>query len=326
MHDVSAVADQMRAALPDEPPWPLELDGKRRYFGRKKKSWYRLREIRTRAGTPVIVGGFGNFKDGSAFRVDVDWRGISAEEREHLQAQRQATAERERRERAELARLASASAADLWRAAAREGDSAYLARKGVAAEGCRFLRDGSIVLPLLRYDLPREQALKGLQRIFADGAKRFTTGFEKNGACLRLGLVVTGDPLLVCEGYATGLTLRMATERRLPVFVALDAGNILHVAEKLATLHPDSRLLLCADDDWRTVGNPGRAKAWAAARALPGAMVTYPIFRHGNRGAKDTDFNDLHAREGLAMVARQLRMVLPMLRAPANHTGAARAA
>lgn len=325
-NDLIGVADQMRAALPDEPPWPLELDGKRRYFGRKKKSWYRLREIRTRAGTPVVVGGFGNFKDGTAFRVDVDWKGITADEREHLQQQRAAAAERERTERATLARLASATAAEMWHAASPAGRSPYIDRKGVQPEACRYLWDGSLLVPLVRYDLPRAEALKGVQRIKPDGSKLFTKGFEKTGAACRLGLVVHGQPILICEGYATGLTLRMATDRRLPVFVALDAGNLQPVAEILARLFPDSKLLLCADDDWLTAGNPGRSKAWAAARALPGAMVTYPIFRPGNRGRKDTDFNDLHAREGVAMVTRQLRMVLPMLSMTVVATGGARAA
>jgi putative DNA primase/helicase len=70
----------------------------------------------------------------------------------------------------------------------------------------------------MRYDLPRADALQALQRIAADGSKRFTKGLQKPGVCLRLGLVVAGEPLLVCEGYATGLTLRMALGRRLPVF------------------------------------------------------------------------------------------------------------
>jgi putative DNA primase/helicase len=117
----------------------------------------------------------------------------------------------------------------------------------------------------------------------------------------------------VCEGYATGLTLRMAVERRLPVFVALDAGNLQPVAELLRELYPQSRLLVCADDDYRTPGNPGREKAYRVQKAVADCRYTWPIFRPGHRGPKDTDFNDLHVREGIHAVRRQLRHVLPLL-------------
>jgi putative DNA primase/helicase len=168
-------------------------------------------------------------------------------------------------------------------------------------------------VPLLRYDEPRELSLRAVQIIQADGNKRFTRGFAKAGCCLRLGHVVVDEPIMVCEGYATGLSLRMAVDRRLPVVVALDAGNLLPVAQLLRTLHPQCRLLICADDDWHTPGNPGRTKAHQAGRAVESCAYTWPVFRSGNRGPKDTDFNDLHAREGLQVLRRQLRHVLPLL-------------
>jgi hypothetical protein len=104
LHDV---VDQMRSALPDEPPHALEVDGKRRYFGAKKKCWYRLREMRTRGGTLVVVGSFGDFRHGGvSWKVDVDWKGITAEERAHLQQQRESAHQQEQAERARLAALA----------------------------------------------------------------------------------------------------------------------------------------------------------------------------------------------------------------------------
>ncbi len=308
------VVGQMLAAGLDMPPQPLSLNtAKRVYFGPKKKQWYRLREIRTQAGSYVVVGAFGDFKHGVCQKVDVDWKGIGDAERAELQAKRQAAEEAARRQRAEAAALAAMSAGQMWASAAREGTSAYLQRKGVEPEACRYLPDGALCVPLLRYDEPRETALKAVQRIYPDGAKRFTKGFAKPGCCLRLGHVVVGEPILICEGYATGLTLRMAIARRLPVVVALDAGNLLPVAELLRALYPQSRLLICADDDWQTPGNPGREKAHKTARAVERCAYTWPIFPPRNRGPKDTDFNDLHARAGLDVVRRQLRHVLPQL-------------
>jgi len=322
--DVANVVDQMLAAGLDQPPQPLDLQGKVRRFGPKKNDWYSLREIRTEAGTYVVVGSFGSWKLGFTQKVEVDWAGICEQEREALTAQREAAATAAQAERAELARLAALGAGELWRSARPAGRSPYLERKGFAAgagEACRYLADGSIVIPLIRYDLPREQALRGLQRIFADGAKRFTRGFDKSGACTRLGLVVQGEPIIVCEGFATGLTLRLALERRLPVFVALDAGNLLPVCERLRELHPRLPILIAADDDWQTEGNPGRHKAHKASQAVSQCSHTLPVFHPARRGRKHTDFDDLRQVEeaakpgsGLAVVARQLTAALRYLR------------
>jgi putative DNA primase/helicase len=245
----------------------------------------------------------------------VDWQGITEAERDALQARRQAQAEADAQARAAAAAQAAMTAAELWSSAAREplGPVPYLQRKAVQAEGCRYLRDGSIVIPLIRYDLPRDQALKALQVIRPDGTKRFTKGMEKPGCCLRLGHVVVGEPLLICEGWATGLSLRMALERKLPVFVGLDAGNLLPVAQLLRGLHPHSPLLICADDDWRTEGNPGRHKAHVTAKAVAECAYTWPVFQRHLRGPKDTDFNDLALRQGLNAVRQQIRQVLPFI-------------
>jgi putative DNA primase/helicase len=318
MTSLADVAHQMRLMLPDEPPPDLSPDGKRRYFGHKKKSWYRLREMRTRGGSTVVVGAFGNFSasKGGMWKVDIDWKGISAEERQALQQQRSAAADAERAQRERDAVLAAMGAAELWRSAQSSGRSAYLQRKGVDAEACRYLGDGSIVVPLLRYDLPRDEALKAVQRIYGDGTKRFTKGFTKPRCALRLGggVVPLDQPILVCEGYATALTIRMATGRRVTVFMALDAGNLVHVCEMLRELYAEHRLLICADDDWHTEGNPGRDKARSTAKALGRCDIVWPVFAGIDRGAKDTDFNDLHLRCGLNEVQRQFSAVLQAMR------------
>lgn len=307
------VIEQMLAAGLEAPPQPLDLSGRVCRFGPKKRQWYRLREMRTDGGSFVVVGSFGDWRGQERHRVDVDWAGISEAERQALQARRAAQQEADARARQQAAAQAAMDAHALWQVASRDGHSEYLQRKLVQGESCRFLRDGAIVVPLLRYDLPREHALKALQVIRPDGSKRFTRGFEKPGCCLRLGHVVVGEPILVCEGYATALTLRMAVQRRLPVVMALDAGNLLPVLQLLRALHGHSPLLVCADDDWRTLGNPGREKAHKASRLVERCSYTWPIFRAGNRDVKDTDFNDLHQREGVNVVQRQLRHVLPML-------------
>lgn len=298
---------------------PLVIDApKRRGCGAKGKWWYWLRTFRPQAGGCWVVGRFGSYKSGESCKVEVNWKPLGEAERARMQAERQAAQQRAEALRQAESELAALSAADLWHHAQRTGHSPYIERKQVRAEACRYLHDGTLVLPLLRYDLPRAEALRAVQRILPNGRKLFTKGFVKPGCALRLGDPPAEDHLLlVCEGYATGLSLRMATDQTVTVFVALDAGNLGHVVPLLRGLYPKPRILICADDDWQTVDrvtgkptNPGRTAAKAIARQVPHCDLVWPVFKPDTRDAKDTDFNDLHLREGLPAVARQLHAVM----------------
>lgn len=315
---------------------PLVIDApKRKGCGKGGKWWYWLRTFRPDSGGSYIVGRFGSYKTGDSEKVDVDWKPLAAADSARLVAERQAAVVAAQVVRAQDADLAAMGAMDLWRHAAKTGTSEYLVRKGVVGEACRYLPDGSIVVPLLRYDLPREHALRGVQRIFPGPRfhsgtgdplpqKTFTKGFDKPGCAVRLGEVVPGRVVLVCEGYATGLTLRMATTQELPVYVALDAGNLVHVVALVRALHDKCRILICADDDFRTrnrageLTNVGRLTALKVAKAVPGCDLLWPVFTTSLRGPKDTDFNDLHKLQGLEAVTRQLASVLRALRTKTN--------
>ncbi len=237
----------------------------------------------------------------------------SAAELEARRKRREAQIAREERAAVRRAERAGQSAISIWRQASPAGESPYLRRKQVEAETVRYFPGGKIVLPILRYDLPRDQALVGVQIIDGEGSKRFTAGMAKRGAACRLGHVVIDAPILICEGLATGLTIRMATDRRLPVFVALDAGNLLPVATIVRQIYPDAYLLFCADDDFMTPSNPGQQAAWKAAGTLGNADMVYPVFS-GQRLTKLTDFNDLHVTEGLPVVESQFARVLEIAR------------
>jgi putative DNA primase/helicase len=307
---------------------PLQVPTlKRKTCGRKGKWWYWLQEFKRRDGSCYIVGKYGCYKHGgSEAKVEVDWKPLSDEERDRMRDEQRAAAERAKVFKEEAAALAALSAADLWRSASREGRSPYLERKHVQAEACRYLRDGSIVIPLLRYDKPQEERLRAVQRIFPGPRvdtrtgeelpqKTFTKNFSKNGCALRLGNVDADTPLiLVCEGYATGLSIRMATDRQVPVYVALDAYNLAFAVEILRELHPQARLLICADDDWKSEdhqgANPGRRTAKDAAKKTDRCDIVWPVFNPATRGDKDTDYNDLHVREGLQAVSKQLTAVM----------------
>lgn len=310
----------------------LRLNTPRRVTcGKGGKFWYRLSTFRPDAGGAYIVGRFGSYKTGESEKVEVDWKPLSDAERARRRAEHDAQRATAAAAREHETALAAMSAAELWRSASSRGASPYLERKQVAAENCRFLPDGSIVIPLLRYDRPRDRALVGTQRIYPGPRKHwrtgedlpqktFTKGFAKSGAALRFGMLVEGEPVLVAEGYSTALSIRMATGRELPVYMALDAYNLPVVCTLLRDLHPRHRLLICADDDWRTrdhdgaLWNAGRVKAKEAAKAIDRCDLVYPSFVGLARGPKDTDFNDLHVLGGLDRVHRQLHSALDAIR------------
>lgn len=161
-----------------------------------------------------------------------------------------------------------------------------------------------------------------------------------------------GWVLLVAEGYATAATLHMATGY--PVAVAFDANNIPAVVDALRKRYPTTKILVCADDDMfgkchhrgddgvecktrialplhpkdcPTCGNPHRyvntgfTSASAAALAVNGAWVA-PEFADPDKrtadwlehGRKATDFNDLHASEGLHVVRVQIEARISALK------------
>lgn len=316
--------------------------GKRVTCGQGGKDWYSLYEY-TRDNRAYLTGSFGTYRHGGAFqKVEVEWAPLSDEERERQRAQRQAQIDAARIKAKEEAELARSSAIDLWRKASPDGRSPYLEGKGLAGESCRYLvkpmtlrwpgepgekdtvvylPEGTLVLPLIRYDYPKAEALRALQFIRPDGAKVYLKGFEKPGCALRLGEISDDTPLvMVCEGYATGLSIRLGVAQRFPVFVAWDCGNLAHVVPLVRGLYPHKRLLICADDDWKTfdrrtgrLNNPGRTMAKQVAKDVAGCDIVWPVFEAGSRQEKDTDFDDLRQRQGLHTVRRQLSGVIQQM-------------
>lgn len=118
----------------------------------------------------------------------------------------------------------------------------YLERKKVEALGLR--RSGSrLAVPVCDAD----GALWNIQYINEDGQKLFMKGAAKEGHFHTLG-ELRGAPLaLACEGYATGASLHMATG--LPVVVVFDSGNYRAVLEQIQSRFPNTKWLLCGDDD-----------------------------------------------------------------------------
>ena len=215
-------------------------------------------------------GAFGSWK----MRESFTWTGsrpdaMTPAERAALAARR-AEAKRARdAERVIVQAEAAHRAARLWRKSRpATNQHPYLARKRVQAYGIRVLGP-SLVIPLR--DVAGE--LHSLQFIGADGRKTFLTGGRKRGCYYAIGR--PGGDLCICEGYATAASIHEATGYA--TASAFDAGNLEPVARALRSKFPRLRLILCADNDTETAGNPGLRYAEAAARAVRG-FLAFPSF------------------------------------------------
>lgn len=271
------------------PPEAIEADGELHRFASeaksgKKNGWYVLYPD----GVPA--GSFGCWKA----QVSENWHadiGRTLTDAEREQQRQRIEAAKRKREQAEQAQREEARqrAASEWKAAMPAPDShPYLARKGVKAHELRVDADGRLLVPVR----DRAGEWQSLQRIAANGDKLFLPGGRVAGGYFSIGK--PAGTICIAEGFATAATIHEATG--LPVAVAFNAGNLEAVARALREKLPAAKLILCADDDAWTDGNPGLTKATAAARAV-GGLLTVPDFG-ADRPDGTTDFNDLAKHRG----------------------------
>jgi putative DNA primase/helicase len=293
---ISDAIERFHAAMSDAgivPPDEIIADGKLRRFSTNGKrgddaGWY----IFHNDGIPA--GAFGDWRTGieQTWRADIG-RKLSPVEVDALR--RKADADHKQRDAGKQRRQVETRkrAAEIWQAAQlAPADHPYLARKAIKPYGLR-VQDGRIVVPLRR-----GAELRSLQFISADGEKSFLPGGQVAGCYFSIG---KPDGLIcVAEGYATGASVHESTGHA--VAVAFSAANLEPVALALREKYPELPIIVCADDDYRTPGNPGLTKATEAARAV-GGLLAVPDFG-ANRPENATDFNNLAQHAGGDVVKR----------------------
>lgn len=230
------------------------------------------------------------------------------EERAYYAKKQKEAEESAEKELREKQAKACEEAEKIWAEACRDISHEYLSKKQIGVEAAKSagIRQRGDVLLIPMRDI--EGKLWGIQRIWPDGTKRFLTGQRKIG-CFFTFCGGSGDPAIVCEGFATGASIFAATG--LTTYAAMDSGNLNHVAKSVKV--PGTRIIICGDDDrWNPSGkNVGREKATEAA-LLVGGIAVFPEFKElendtsGMYHHKPTDFNDLHCLEGLDEVRRQI--------------------
>ena len=203
---------------------------------------------------------------------------------------------------------AAALAARIWdRARPAPEDHPYLVAKQAAPLALRMDANGRLVVPLQDID----GGIRSEEFIAPDGAKRFLAGGAKKGHFAVMGaepgpIAEPEGPVLICEGWATGASLHIATGHT--VIAAMDAGNLMPVAKALRARFPEVDLVLVADNDAKPDrdSNPGFEAARKVALAVDGRLAVPD---------SPGDANDLFCAEGpdavAALVASAARIPPP---------------
>lgn len=203
-------------------------------------------------------------------------------------------------------------------------DHPYLVRKKIKGHGAR-LHEGNLLIPMYF-----SGKFLGYQTIAEDGEKLYLKGGRKHGCFYPLANKDDSkDKIVICEGFATGASIREATG--LVTIVAFDKGNLEPVSKAYREKYPKAHIFIAADNDqwsfkagkkpkdfdrgatpgddpiwldFREQGllyNPGILAAEQAAVKIKGYTV-WPDFSETSPD-KPTDFNDLHVQSGLEKVA-----------------------
>lgn len=319
---------------------------------RERRGWYHLHELPALNGAgTVLVGSYGVWRgtDNGAQKIKLErTQQITAEQQAALAARIKADRKAAEAQRAREVERAAARAQAMWRRLSPDGESEYLQRKGVAPHGVRFAPSGAMVLPIL----DAHGTIFGLQAVYPRGhekAKRtgrdkdfWPAGLDKQGHFFLIGSPASAGVCMLGEGYATAASAFEAVG--LPVAVAFDAGNLVHVATALRARWPKLQLVVLADDDYlgrcreckaltlvaeptcahcgKPHGATNAGVAAAQATALLGEGITWlaPRFQAERPTDKKgpTDFNDLHLAEGLHVVRTQIERALPPVPARAR--------
>lgn len=169
------------------------------------------------------------------------------------------------------------------------GEPLYLNRKGFSGMGFVFpvQPDGVLVLPLTDHT----GTVTAAQTITPEGKKRLIAGSAKQGAFYAVNAIDAPEAVILAEGLATALSVHQLVPEALTV-CAVDANNLLAVAQVMRTRYPFARLVIAADND-STPGklNVGKHAAEKAAVAVGGLVALPP-------GEVKSDWNDLHQQQG----------------------------
>lgn len=215
----------------------------------------------------------------------------ASQRREQMESERQQREQERQKQAAEDAEQRRATFASLYaekRQSVTQGESEYLMAKGLDGFTFPLLPDGSVLLELV----DESGAVAAAQTITPQGEKRLLTGSAKRGAYHAVNAPESPQSVLIAEGLATALSVHQMRPDALTV-AAIDAGNLLPVAEVMRRKHPDAQIIVAADNDHHDdQTNTGKTAAEKAALSVAG-WVSLPPTDY------KADWNDYHQQNGL---------------------------
>ncbi|HEU4682957.1 MAG TPA: hypothetical protein VFS39_00460 [Nitrospira sp.] len=190
--------------------------------------------------------------------------------------------------------------------AAALGTHPYLARKGFPAEKALVLDAKTIREIAGEYLIAGERAiiiparigntLSSAQLIFEDGTKKFLSGGRVDGTCHR---IANGQTTWLCEGFASGLSLRAALKglkRTDTILCCFSASNVATIARQAE----GSLIVTDHDKPIEHFGGLGTGEHYARLSGRPYVMPP----------TLGQDVNDMHMSEGIFAVQKMLARFL----------------
>lgn len=288
---------------------PVTADGKiHRYKtdgDHEANCWYVLHE-----NGELQAGAYGCWKRGINQKYCNKYdEELTPEERKARSAATESSRKERLKQEQENQSEVRAKASKLFMTAPTVSAHGYLTRKGVSVHGLIRLSNYGPTEGWLALALQDERGIiHSAQFIAEDGTKRFYYQGRVNGCFFKLSESDSG-PIVICEGYATGASVYEATGWS--VLCAMNCHNLIPVAASLRKKWPERTVVISADNDQFTEGNPGLTDAREAAEKI-GAIVAFPEFGDESLEAGPTDFNDLHQISGLDEVRRQIQAAFPI--------------
>lgn len=278
---------------------------------RKEDEFYLAHEGISRKGNPFLAVMYGTWRGGykeyhydswkSAHSTDVEY---SYQEKQEFEDKQRALHESYKKQRIDEQHVAAREAISVWgnarRSCEKPGEDDYLKLKQIDGVGIRFAEyhdKKALIVPL--YNGAGE--LRNIQYIYEDHGsfdKRPIIGGEKKGIlhCIENHSYKKNgtERIYVAEGWATAKTIYTVMDKRFPVIMALDAGNISSVV-KVIRQDYQGEIVVAADNDTSGTGQAAAtytAKTYRCEVVIP-SRVGY-------------DFNDLYCALGKDATAHEL--------------------
>ena len=244
------IDDMAKAGLaPANPSAIQETGGKfKRYQTKEDKKkdptgYYRL----TVKPDGFAVGQYGSHRWGETFTwFNKPGKDVSLNKEEFKERRLKEEQELEN-ERRNNAMVAANRARGMYRDGEKvSSDHPYFTAKEVKPAGDLRQAGGNIIVPVWVGG-----RISNIQTVSGDGDKKFLKFGEVSGGFFPIiNAEDKKTTFIICEGLATGLTIREATDT--PTIVAFNAANLRPVAEDIRKKYPSAKIIIASDNDqWR---------------------------------------------------------------------------